>query len=267
MIKKINGILLNYKVAGNGALLVFIHGHPFDYTIWDPQVAALSGKYQVITPDLRGYGRSTFPTETPTRFEDYATDILCLLDELKITNFHLAGLSMGGQIIMEMYRQAPERIKSLIFVDTFAGLDTPGIKQGRYDTALRLENEGMDTYSEEVINQMIRPEHVTSMPRVADFVLRMMKATSPFGAAIALRARAERIDYLTEVLPKITIPCLVIVGRQDEFTPVAKAVELRTNLKHCKLVVIEDAGHLPNLEQPDEFNHVLLDFLQSVNGL
>jgi 3-oxoadipate enol-lactonase len=176
---------------------------------------------------LRGYGKSSLPDDRPTHFEDYATDVLRLLDVLKIETFHLAGLSMGGQIIMEMYRQAPQRIKTLIFADTFAGLDTPEVKQSRYDTAQRLENEGMEAYAEEVIYKMIRPEHVASKPDVAGFVVRMMKASSPVGAATALRARAERIDYLAEVLPQIKIPTLVIVGRQDEFTPVAKAEELK----------------------------------------
>ena len=137
-----------------------------------------SADYTVITPDLRGYGKSTLP-EAPTRFEDYATDMLALLDSLGVDKFHLCGLSMGGQIIMEMFRQSPDRIKALIFADTFAGLDTPEAKQARYDAANRLEREGMDAYADEVIYKMIKPEHVKSMPQVATDVIKMMKATSP----------------------------------------------------------------------------------------
>jgi 3-oxoadipate enol-lactonase len=262
---KVNHIEIAYETVGKGTPFLLIHGHPFDHTMWRPQVEAFSKVYQVVTPDLRGYGKSELRKNLVTKFEDYATDMLALMDELKIDTFHLAGLSMGGQIIMEIFRQAPERVKTLIFADTFAGLDTPDVKQGRYDAAARLEKEGMEPYANEVIYKMIRPEHVRSMPDVAGFVVDMMKASSPKGAATALRARAERIDYLTEVLPEINIPTLVIVGRDDEFTPVAKAEELKENLQNCKLVIIEDAGHMPNLEHPDEFNKTVLVFLESVN--
>ncbi len=263
---KINDLEIAYKVTGSGEPVVLVHGHPFDYSMWNPQVEALAGLYNVITPDLRGYGQSTLPGHSNTKFEDYATDILQLLNSLKIDNFHLGGLSMGGQIIMEMFRQAPQRIRSLIFADTFAGLDTPEIKQGRYDTANRLEKEGMEAYADEVIYKMITPAHVSSMPQVSGHVLKMMKGTPPSGAATALRARAERIDYLKEVLPAINVPTLVIVGRDDEYTPVAKAEELKENLKNCKLAIIEDAGHMPNLEHPDEFNKVVIDFLGGIKS-
>jgi 3-oxoadipate enol-lactonase len=261
MVTKINGIDINYEVTGKGEAIVLIHGHPFDHTMWYPQNAAFSNDYKVIAPDLRGYGKSSLPATGPTRFEDYATDVLQLLDFLGVDTFHLGGLSMGGQVIMEIFRQAPRRVRSLIFADTFASLDTPAIKQGRYDAAARLEKDGMDAYADEVIYKMMKPEHVTSMPEVAAFVIRMMKGTNPAAAATALRARAERIDYLADVFPTIDIPALAIVGRQDVFTPVAMAEEMKQHLQNCKLVVIEDAGHMPNLEHPEEFNGVVLEFL------
>ncbi|HEY2582973.1 MAG TPA: alpha/beta hydrolase [Mucilaginibacter sp.] len=260
---KVNGIKLNYIATGTGTPLVLIHGHPFDHTMWYPQVIDFFDSFQVITPDLRGYGKSSLPGGSKTKFEDYATDILQLMDFLNIGRFYLGGLSMGGQIIMEIFRQAPSRIKSLIFADTFASLDTPEVRKGRYDTVSRLEKEGMDSYADEVIYKMITPEHVTTMPEVSGLVLKMMKATSPVAAATTLRARAERIEYLTKVLPQIKIPSLVIVGRDDQFTPVAIAEELTSNLDNSKLVIIEDAGHMPNLEHPNEFNKAVLDFLMA----
>jgi len=261
----INNLKIYYKVTGKGEPILLVHGHPFDHTMWDPQIKSFSKLYQVITPDVRGYGKSSLPKSAATRFEDYATDLLALMDTLGIDSFHLSGLSQGGQIIMEIFRQAPSRIKSLIFADTFASLDTPEVKQGRYDTADRLEKEGMEGYSDEVIYKMIKPEHVASQPAVAAHIIKMMKATPPKGAATALRARAERIDYLKDVLPTINIPTLVIVGRQDEFTPVAKAEELQQSLQNCKLVIIEDAGHMPNLEHPEEFNNAVLEFLEGIS--
>src|SRR5258708_8481278 len=127
---KVNSIEISFETAGKGEPIVLIHGHPFDHTMWNPQIEAFSAHYKVITPDLRGYGKSSLPNNSATTFEDYATDMMLLADHLKIDSFHLAGLSMGGQIIMEMFRQAPERIKTLIFADTFASLDTPEVKKG-----------------------------------------------------------------------------------------------------------------------------------------
>ena len=262
---KVNQIEIAYEISGQGIPLVLIHGHPFDHTMWKPQLDAFSAQYQVITPDLRGYGKSGLADPAKTRFEDYATDIICLMDFFKIESFHLCGLSFGGQVIMEMFRQSPQRIKTLIFADTFAGPDTSEVKQGRYQIASRLEKEGMGAYADEVIGKMITPAHVTWQPEVAEHVLKMMKGTPPVGAASALRARSERINYLAEVLPKINIPTLVIVGRFDEYTPVAVAEELQENLQNCKLIIIEDAAHLPNLEQPEQFNSAVLNFLGQID--
>jgi 3-oxoadipate enol-lactonase len=258
----INGIELNYQVKGNGTPIILVHGHPFDHTMWQPQIEVFSKHYQVITPDLRGYGKSSLPDPENTKFADYATDVLRLADHLGADSFHLAGLSMGGQLIMEIYRQAPARVKSLILADTFAGLDTPDAKKARDEGAAKLEKEGMNGYADESIYKMIKSDHVASMPAVAGHVLKMMKATSPVSAATAMRARSGRIDYLNEVLPKIHIPTLIIVGRQDEFTPVAKAEEMQHALQNCALVIIENAGHMPNLEQPEAFNKIVLDFLK-----
>src|SRR6185312_8005169 len=95
----INGVELNYQVKGQGVPIILIHGHPFDHTMWDPQIAAFSKDYQVIAPDLRGYGKSSLPDPANTSFEDYATDVLKLADHLGADSFHLGGLSMGGQLI------------------------------------------------------------------------------------------------------------------------------------------------------------------------
>jgi len=261
----LNGININYVDTGEGEAIVLIHGHPFDHTMWQPQIDAFSGNHRVIVPDLRGYGKSSLPETGKSRFEDYATDIIQLLDVLGVGNFHVAGLSMGGQLAMEVYRQAPGRVKSLVLADTFAGLDTPEGKKARNDGADRMEREGMNGYANGSIHKMIKADHVTTMPKVAAQVMRMMTSTLPKAAATAMRARSERIDYLNEVLPQIKVPALIVVGRQDEFTPVAKAEEMRAAIPNSKLVVIEDAGHMPNLERVEEFNTIVLAFLEETD--
>jgi len=237
--------------------LVLIHGHPFDHTMWAPQIAAFSPGRRVIAPDLRGYGASPMvPGVTP--LATFAEDVVALLDELGVAEFVLAGLSMGGQIVMECYRQFPERIRGLVLADTFPAAETPEGKKARGDMADRLLREGMRGYADEVLHKMVAPY---AAPEVAAHVHRMMTSTPPEGAAAALRGRAERPDY-RELLTRVTVPALVVVGADDEYTPVSDAEAMHAALPDSTLQVIDAAAHMPNLERPEEFNGVLADFLR-----
>ncbi|WP_210585311.1 alpha/beta fold hydrolase [Streptomyces sp. GESEQ-35] len=241
--------------------LVLVHGHPFDRTMWAPQIEAFSASRRVIAPDLRGYGASPVVPGL-TALSDFARDIEALLDELKVREFVLAGLSMGGQIAMECYRLFPERIRGLVLADTFPTAETAGGKVIRNETADRLLAEGMDGYADEVLEKMVAPY---ASPEVKAHVHRMMTATPPEGAAAALRGRAERPDYRT-LLTRVTVPALVVVGADDEYTPVADAEEMHAALPDSTLRVVEGAAHMPNLERPAEFDELLREFLVRVDG-
>lgn len=250
---------MTYEDTGQGSPLVLVHGHPFDRSMWRDQVAAFSLQWRVITFDLRGYGGTTVTPGT-TSLEDFALDITGLLDYLNVTDITLGGLSMGGQIVLEFYRLFPGRVRALILADTFAQLDADERRQARYDTADRLENEGMNAYADELLPRMIAPSTIDKQPEVARHVLSMMQGTSPAGAAAALRGRAERQDY-TSLLPEIAVPTLIIVGSDDEFTPVSDAEFMRERIPNSRMVVIEGTGHMPNIEDPREFNRIVEGFL------
>ncbi|MFH9550829.1 alpha/beta fold hydrolase [Streptomyces sp. NPDC051445] len=236
--------------------LVLVHGHPFDRTMWAPQIEAFSTSRRVIAPDLRGYGASPVVPGI-TLLSDFAQDIAALLDELKVADFVLAGLSMGGQIAMDLYRQFPDRVRGLVLADTFPAPETPGGRLARNAMADRLLAEGMRGYADEVLEKMVAPY---AAPEVKAHVHRMMTSTSPEGAAAALRGRAERPDY-RPLLTRVTAPALVVVGEDDEYTPVPDAEAMHAALPHSALRIVEGAAHLPNLERPDEFNRVLAEFL------
>jgi 3-oxoadipate enol-lactonase len=174
----------------------------------------------------------------------------------------LGGLSMGGQIVMECYRLFPERVRGLILADTFAKQETVAGKKDRNDIADRLLRDGMDEYSEELLPKMMAPRNIPALPDVAEHVLGMMRTTPAEGAAAALRGRAERRDYV-ELLSQVSVPVLVIVGSDDEFTPVGDAEFMHERLPDSTLVVIDGAGHLPNLERETEFGDALGTFLES----
>ncbi|MEV6167890.1 alpha/beta hydrolase [Streptomyces sp. NPDC051954] len=250
------------KGADNSVLpLVLVHGHPFDRTMWTPQIERFSSDRRVLAPDLRGYGASPVIPGL-TSLSDFARDIEALLDELKVREFVLAGLSMGGQIAMECYRLFPERIRGLVLADTFPAAETAEGKVLRNEMADRLPAEGMGGYADEVLEKMVAPY---ASPEVKAHVHRMMTATPPEGAAAALRGRAERPDYRT-LLTRVTVPALVVVGADDEYTPVRDAEEMHAALADSTLRVVEGAAHMPNLERPAEFNDALQEFLVRVDG-
>jgi 3-oxoadipate enol-lactonase len=236
--------------------LVLVHGHPFDHTMWNPQRDAFAPSRRVIAPDLRGYGASPQGPEI-TDFEQFAQDIGSLLDELEVEQCVLAGLSMGGQIVMDCYRQFPDRIRGLVLADTFPAAETPEGVRTRHAMADRLLHEGMRGYADEVLDKMVAPY---AAAEVKSHVHRMMTATSPKAAAAALRARAARPDY-RDLLTRVTVPALVVVGTDDEYTPVSDAEAMHTALPDSTLLVVEGAAHMPNLERPAEFNEALGAFL------
>lgn len=250
------------KGTGTGRLpLVLVHGHPFDRTMWAPQLTGFAGTRRVIAPDLRGYGASpVVPGVTP--LAEFADDVAALLDDLGVDRCVLAGLSMGGQIAMECWARFPERIAGLVLADTFPQPETEEGRQARYAMAERLLREGMRGYADEVLYRMVAPYADVD---VAAHVHRMMTATPPQGAAAALRGRAERPDY-RDLLTRVTVPALVVVGEDDTYTPVADAEAVHAALPDSTLHVVAGAAHLPNLERPEEFDKALGAFLERLDA-
>jgi pimeloyl-ACP methyl ester carboxylesterase len=259
----VGGITVSYDDEGSGEPLVLLHGHPFDRTMWRPQIERFSRSgWRVVAPDLRGYGRTTVVPGTTT-LDVFARDIVGLADHLGIDTFVLGGLSMGGQIVMETYRLYPDRIRGLILADTSARAETADGRVERYAMADRLLREGLGGYADEVLAMMVAPSNIVAAPEVADRVLTMMRGTPPVGAAAALRGRAGRPDYVG-TLSTVTVPTLVVVGSGDEFTPVPEAELIHQVVAGSVLAVIEGAAHLPNLERQAEFDDLVQSFLDSL---
>ncbi|MFG2634150.1 alpha/beta fold hydrolase [Streptomyces sp. NPDC048362] len=256
---------LAYEDKGPGTStrvpLVLVHGHPFDRSMWNPQLAEFAADRRVIAPDLRGYGASPVtPGSVP--LSRHAQDIAELLDHLEVDAFVLAGLSMGGQIAMECYGRFGDRVRALVLADTFPAAETSEGGRARAAMAARLLTEGMAGYADEVLERMVAPY---AHPEVKAHVHRMMTATSPEGAAAALRGRAERPDY-RDLLTRVRVPTLVVVGADDTYTPVSDAEAMHAALPDSRLRVIEGAAHLPNLERPKEFNEALAELLGRLEG-
>ncbi|HEU5208013.1 MAG TPA: alpha/beta hydrolase [Longimicrobiales bacterium] len=253
----VNQVDIAYDDSGAGPnALLLVHGHPFDRSMWQPQVKhPLHRGWRVITPDLRGYGASSVVPGV-TRLDVFARDLAALLDHLRIQDVVIGGLSMGGQIVMSFAQLFPERVRGMLLAATFPQAETEEGKRRRNEMADRLLREGMDAYATEALPKMLAPRHIEQMPDVAQHVLTMMRATAPEGAAAALRGRAERPDY-SGTLAMLNLPALVVVGSEDAFTTRDDAEHMHKCLRGSELLWLEGVGHMPNLERPAAFNAAL----------
>ncbi|CAM5237938.1 Hydrolase OS=Streptomyces glaucescens OX=1907 GN=SGLAU_17720 PE=4 SV=1 [Streptomyces glaucescens] len=248
------------KGTATGVPLLLVHGHPFDHTMWDPQIEAFAPHRRVVAPDLRGYGASpVVPGITP--LAAFAADLEALLDELGLESVILAGLSMGGQIAMECYDRFGDRIRGLVLADTFAEPETPEGRRTRSAMADGLLREGMRGYADGDLHDG-RPLRRAGRPGPRP----PHDDRRPARGGRRGPARTRRTPRYRPLLARVTVPALVVVGEDDEYTLVPVAETLHALLPESTLHVVKDAAHMPNLERPDEFNAALAAFLDRIPG-
>ena len=256
---QINNLNLAYTDTGAGRPIVLIHGYPFNRSLWSDQIPALSDSHRVIAPDLRGFGESDASQDAST-MNRLAADVAALMDHLEIPRATIGGLSMGGYVALAFYKQFASRVRALVLADTRAQADTEEAKQTRAQQAEKALSEGMAGIADAILPKLLTPETVSKHPEIVKRVRDMMLKTKPEGAAAALRGMAERDDQ-TELLPKITVPTLIVVGAEDAITPVADSEKMHDAIDGSSLVVLDHAGHVSNIEQAQQFNEALLRFL------
>ena len=247
---------LAFDDAGSGPAVVFIHGHPFNRSMWAPQLAALRDQYRVIVPDLRGYGESPVIPGMVTMAE-LAADIRGLLGRLGVESAALAGLSMGGLVMMELAVAEPARWWALGFIATTAQPPSPEDAAARLEMARTAEERGMGPIAETMGPRLFGPHPGEALTAQ---ITSMMLATNPLGAAAALRGRARRPDY-RPMLRSLRTSSFVCTGDHDGYSTAEVTSELVAYLRDPEVVLLKDTGHLPNLEQPEAFNDHLLAFL------
>ena len=259
---RINDINLAYTDVGAGPPIVLIHGYPFNRSLWTEQTEALNSKYRVVAPDLRGFGESDSSEGTATMAR-MAEDVAALMDALAIEQAVIGGLSMGGYVALAFARMFPARVKALVLADTRAQADSEEGKQTRHQQAEKALSEGMAGIADAMLPKLLTPDTVSKRPELVKRVRDMMLKTKPGGAAAALLGMAERDDQ-TDFISSIRVPALILVGREDAITPVADSEKMQSRIEGSRLVVIENAGHVSNLEQTEQFNDALLGFLSTV---
>lgn len=253
-----------YDDDGDGPPIVFIHGFPHDRTLWAHQRAALASRARVIVPDLCGFGESA--AEGVMTVERYADDIIALLDVLAIERAVVCGLSMGGYIAMAMWRRAPQRISGLVFCDTKAAPDNDAGRAARDETITFVQQAGAGALAERQLPKMLGTSTHARRPEVVDAMRSMMTRQSVDGIVAALGALRDRPDS-RETVQSISVPTLVVVGDDDQLTPLSDAQALIALLPpsaHARLEIIEDSGHAVCVERPSAVTHVISEFLNTL---
>lgn len=239
--------------------LVLLHAFPLNARMWEGQLALSDRGWRVIAPQFRGFdgGSGDPPAQS---VDDYAGDVIDLLDALHIHEAVVGGLSMGGYVAFAMLRHAARYVHGLILADTKAQADTPEGVEGRKRMIELVGAQGPTAVAEEMIPKLLGETTRRTRPDIVDQVRALAISSSTDATTGALRAMMTRPDS-TPLLSTIHMPALMIVGEEDTVTPRATAEEMHRGIAGSELVAIPAAGHLTNLEQPTAFDAALARFL------
>jgi 3-oxoadipate enol-lactonase len=256
---EIGGRRLAFLEAGAGWPVILLHAFPLKADMWRPQLESVPEGCRFIAPDLRGFGRAEDPCEK-TAMDDYAADVLSLMDSLELDDAVIGGLSMGGYVAFAMYRLAPARFSGMVLADTRPQADTPQALEGRVRLREVLAKEGPAGVAGQMLPKLLGETTRRDRPDIVRQARAMIESASRVGIDAAIGALMTRPDS-TPVLDAISCATLVLVGEHDEVTPVLEAEAMQRAIQRSTLTVIRGAGHLSSLEQPDLFSRGLRDFL------
>jgi pimeloyl-ACP methyl ester carboxylesterase len=256
----------NYEVQGNGADIVLVHGLGLSsMKTWVKQVPELSRHYRVHTYDVRGFGNTNNPSRKFS-VQQHAYDLYALLNELKLAKVILIGFSMGGWIAQQFVLDHPEMVNALVLSCTTSGLRPEGAKKF-VDRSEKVDANGISPLAEEQIKNTFAPETFKDSPDLIDFYRRnFLDGSQNCPESYAAMFRALSVPNWTPQLGRIGCPTLVICGDADKGitrgnTATDAAEILYQGIKNSKLLVIEKGGHYAHLERPDEWNKMVLTFL------
>jgi 3-oxoadipate enol-lactonase len=258
---KVNGVEMAYRFDGpaSGRVVVMSNSLMSDYTMWDVTIPALTDRYRVLRYDTRGHGLSG-TTPGPYSIGMLADDVVGLLNALGIGKAHFIGLSMGGMIGQQIGARYPDRVYSLSLCDTASEMPPRSMWEERLAIA---RSQGIPGLLEGTIQRWFTGAFIARAPEVIERVRRMISLTGAEGyiaCASAVRDLAQ-----TTLLLQVKAPTLILVGRQDPACTVEQATVIHRMIDGSQMVVLENAAHLANIEQPEAFNRALRSFIDRVD--
>lgn len=255
---------IHYQDLGDPRKLpiILIHGMTFDHTMWNPQIKILKENYRVIAYDMRGHGLSHVGDGQYT-YKMFVNDLIDLMDHLNIEKAVLCGLSMGGALALRTYEMYPHRIMALIICDSRSEADSNDTKEWRENSIELIKNKQLTTFTNDFLGSTFAMDSFKTHPEAVEFIRNIVLSTSPLTLCGVLLAQAARTD-MTHVLPQINIPSLIMVGENDNFTPLTSSQMMNEKIVDSELKIIPKAGHITNLENTPEFNKNLTEFLKKL---
>jgi pimeloyl-ACP methyl ester carboxylesterase len=256
---------LSYLQQGFGAKppVILLHPFPLHSHFWKNQLSGLSKDRHVIAPSFRGYGASVLDPSDHITVETYASDVRKTLRSAKIPKAIFAGCSMGGYVLFELFRQEPEVLAGMVLVDTRAEADTEQARGKRMDLIEKLQQTGTADIPDMAAGYLSDSTREKN-PAVERDVRTWAGQASCQSVIKSLEMMAKRPDS-TPTLSKINIPTMVLVGENDQVTPVDAARHIANNIDNARLEIIPEAGHLSPLENPAAVNEVMQDFLTTIS--
>jgi len=259
---EVNNIKISYNDVGIGKIpVVFLHGFPFNKSMWDNQLETFKETHRFISLDFRSFGQST-NDDSLLSVDLLADDLIQFLNALNFKRVIICGLSMGGFVALNAIKRFPERFAALILCDTNCVADTSKQKEKRAETIKVIEKNGISKFAAMFLDSLFHDDTYSSKKEVVKKINGDIVANTPEVIIDGLKALAKR-EEMCSVLDKINVPTLIICGREDEVTPLVQSEFMNNHIKNSSLKVIENAGHLSNLEQSEAFNAELLEFLSS----
>ena len=262
----VDGIGIEYTVQGPraGIPIVLIHGFPFSKEMWKPQTDVLARDSYVVTYDVRGHGKSDVG-DGQYSLELFVDDFFALLDHLKITHVVAVGLSMGGYIALRAIEREPGRFRGLVLCDTKSEADNNDGKVRRMAQIKSIKSQGLKSVVDGFLSSIFYEKTFENNPQAVEAIRATILSTDPLavcGTALALAARTDT----TSTLYTISVPTLILVGRHDVLAPPSAANAMKAKIPDAGLHLINNAGHISNLENPREFNSYLLEYLKKLKG-
>jgi pimeloyl-ACP methyl ester carboxylesterase len=259
IVVRANGLELAYERVGEGPPLVFVHGGAEDGRVWQPQLAGLADEFTVIAWDEPGAGRSS---DVPADFAlaDYSNCLAAVIDDLALGPAHVAGFSWGGTLVQELYRNHPRLVATLILVDTYAGWKGS------------LPEEEVCARVAGVRQMLAAPttEFDPTLPGLfaGDPPAQFVPLLEKMAAGVRPESLKREISLMAEtdqrdLLPRIAVPTLLIWGELDVRSPLSVARQFEQAIPDATLVVISGAGHVTNLERPEQFNAAVREFCRA----
>lgn len=251
-----------YQTLGDGRPVLLLHPFPVNHEFWLPAAESLASRYRLILPDLRGHGESGVG-DGPATMQKHASDVIRIMDENDVGRAPLIGVSIGGYLLFELWRQSRTRVAALGLCNTKAPADNAEARAGRLQAANDVLERGTEPFLHSMVPRLLGKTTREARPDLVDGALRMMRQMSPEDIAQVQRGMAERPDSI-ETLKTINVPTLLITGDEDIFTGVNEAEFMHQKIPGSQVRVIPKAGHYSPWEQPAEATMIIRQFLDSL---